>query len=195
MKKLVLYVGAVVVGLVFLGRPEPLLKAVETSVPGPVVFQISGATVESLQGVIDEFRAALGGQDNGDSTGPISTGRREINWNGSGSSRGVRFTPSDPDSGTVTLVEFFVPGGGELPATTTGFGVIVSNVDRAEGALISVYGVQGDLLYTKTVPGSPDVAGLTFLGVVFPDARIASVRISSGNDVVFGEPQPIFDSQ
>jgi hypothetical protein len=225
MKKLVLYVGAVVVGLAFLGRPGRVLRAVDTPVAAPTVFQTSGSTVASIQSVIDEFRAALGGPDNGDATGPISTGRREIDWSGSRSTatspvafdgflndRGVRFTASETGAVNVTRVDFFVPGGGELAATTTGFGAIFADADRADSTVISFFGVQGELLFTKTLPRSTDADGLTFLGVVFADARIATVRITHANrvldpdgdaihdvvmvdDFVFGEPQPVFDSQ
>lgn len=60
----------------------------------------------TIQGAVDAFRAALG-ENNGNTPGPLDTGRREINWDGGGSTatspapnpfdgflgnRGARFT-------------------------------------------------------------------------------------------------------
>ena len=50
----------------------------------PAVFQAAGPTADSIQGTVDEFRAALGNPNNGNATGPLPTGRREINWDGGG---------------------------------------------------------------------------------------------------------------
>ena len=47
-------------------------------------FRAAGPTAASIQGTVDEFRAALGAPDNGNG-GPQATGRREINWDGGGS--------------------------------------------------------------------------------------------------------------
>jgi hypothetical protein len=59
----------------------------------PLVFQAAGPTVESLEGTLDEFRAALGGDNNLNNPGPIATGRREINWDGGGAATTVSPTP------------------------------------------------------------------------------------------------------
>src|SRR5260370_41843507 len=48
----------------------------------PVVFQAAGTTAESIQSSVDAFRAALGIPNNGNNPGPLSHGRREINWDG-----------------------------------------------------------------------------------------------------------------
>src|SRR5512145_3157281 len=50
-----------------------------------VVFQAAGPTVQSIQGSVDAFRAALGEPNNGNAPGPLASGRREINWDGGGS--------------------------------------------------------------------------------------------------------------
>jgi len=48
------------------------------------VFQGAGPTAASIQGVVDAYRAALGEPNNG--SGPAAAaGRREINWDGGGS--------------------------------------------------------------------------------------------------------------
>ncbi len=132
--------------------------------------------------MVDQYRLTLGATNNGNAPGPLADGRREINWDGGGSTataavptpfdgfllnRGARFTTKGsgfvqaPASGlattfaqpeyeqifqafspvrlfsaigsNVTNVRFFIPGGGELPATTSGFGAIFSDVDQRDG--------------------------------------------------------------
>ncbi len=51
----------------------------------PTVFQAAGPDIASIQGTVDQFRAALGGVNNGNVAGPLDAGRREINWDGGGS--------------------------------------------------------------------------------------------------------------
>ena len=50
----------------------------------PFIFQAAGPTIESIQGTIDQFRAALGEPNNANAPGPLLVGRREINWDGGG---------------------------------------------------------------------------------------------------------------
>src|SRR2546423_11831192 len=50
----------------------------------PKVFQAAGPTVASIQSTVDEYRAALGQPNNGNAAGPLTSGRREINWDGGG---------------------------------------------------------------------------------------------------------------
>ena len=108
------------------------------------------------------------------------------------------FSPSrlfSPIGSNVTVVDFFVPGGG-VAATTRGFAAVFTDVDQPDGSgpgekrgnrkastLIEYFGVNGELLFSSFVPASPGDHSLSFFGVVFPDARIAHVRITSGNGV------------
>src|SRR5262249_16369489 len=123
---------------------------------------------------------------------------------------------------------FFVPSGvagviGE-PATTRGFGVVFSDVDlpggngiisrpvidrgnRSQGTLIEYFSADGQVLFSSFAPASPGDGNLTFFGIVFKDARIARVRITTGappgpddsrtqdvvmmDDFIYGEPQRI----
>ena len=121
----------------------------------------------------------------------------------------------------ITDVDFFVPGSGNAQATTTGFGAVFTDVDKPDGSgpgakhgnrgattLMEYFGADGTLLFSSTVPASPGDGGLSFFGIVFADARIARVRITSGNaapgpddgrkddvvmmdDFIYGEPQAI----
>ena len=65
-----------------------------------------------------------------------------------------------------------------------------------------------ELIFSSFVPASPGDGSLSFFGIVFTDARIARVRITSGDaspgpnddgthdivmmdDFLYGEPQPV----
>jgi hypothetical protein len=65
--------------------PVRQAHAQQTPFVAPAVFQAAGPTNESIQGTVDEFRAALGDPDNANNPGPLTAGRREINWDGGGS--------------------------------------------------------------------------------------------------------------
>lgn len=242
----------------------------------PTVFQAAGPTQASIQSTVDAFRAALGEPNNANNPGPLTSGRREINWDGGGNNatttepvtpfdvflniRGGLFTtpgaglsqapPSggpqgglaalfnNPTYGTIfqtfsplrlftpvgsniTEALFFIPGSsGTVPATVTGFGAVFTDVDQPDGSgpgqkqgnrgastLLEYFDADGRLLFSSFVPASPGDASLSFFGIVFDEARIARVRITSGDtppgpdddpqhdivmmdDFFYGEPQP-----
>jgi hypothetical protein len=241
----------------------------------PMVFQAAGPNGASIQGTVDQYRAALGAP-NGNNPGPLPSGRREINWDGAGgtdttttapvtpfnvflNTRGSQFTTpgtglsqapasggaqgglavlfDNPTYGTifsafspfrlftpvgsnVTEAFFFVPGtNGADPATVSGFGAVFTDVDRPDGSgpgekqgnrgastLIEYFGANGELLFSSFVPASPGDGSLSFFGILFDDAVIAGVRITTGDaapgpddepsrdivvmdDFIYGEPQ------
>lgn len=235
------------------------------------VFQAAGPNVASIQSTVDQFRAALGA-NNGivAPPQPLTTGRREINWDGGGSvattvtgtpldtflvGRGARFTTPGtgfvqaPAQGLADLFEnqsyatifkafspvrlfsaidsdvtdtlFFVPGPGEVAATTRGFGAVFSDIDLPDGGddpnprqapkrastLIEFFAANGELIFSSFAPASPGDGNQSFFGIVFDDARIARVRIRVGatpgpddsrkrdvvmmDDFIYGEPQRI----
>jgi hypothetical protein len=129
------------------------------------------------------------------------------------------FTPVDSN---ITETLFFVPGSnGSVPAKVSGFGAVFTDVDLPDGSgpgdkngnrqsstRIECFGTDGGLLFSSFVPASPGDGSLSFLGIVFADARIARVRITSGDaapgpnddgthdivmmdDFLYGEPQAI----
>jgi hypothetical protein len=247
----------------------------------PIVFQAAGPSVAAIQSSVDAFRAALGNPNNGNAAGPLTSGRREINWDGGGNNqttsvggtpftvflvtRGALFTTPDgtgfvqapptadptlfPPGGlaglfnnatygtifstfsplrlfsaigsNITDATFFVPGGGNITATTTGFGAVFTDVDGPDGSgpgrkrgnrgastLLEYFGADGGLLFSSFVPASPGDGSLSFFGIVFKDAIIARVRITSGDvapgpdddekrdvvmmdDFIYGEPRPL----
>jgi len=137
-----------------------------------------------------------------------------------------------PVGSNITEAFFFVPGtNGGAPALVSGFGAVFTDVDRPDGSSgknqrastrIQYFGTAADdddddddddgdddekLLFSGFVPASPGDGSLSFFGIVFDDARIARVRITSGNvapgrddgrkrdvvvmdDFIYGEPQP-----
>jgi hypothetical protein len=118
----------------------------------------------------------------------------------------------------VTEVDFFVPGAGGGKATVAGFGSVFTDVDQPDGlgngkkhaasTQIEYFDVNGNLLFSSFVPASPGDGSFSFFGIVFDDARIARVRITSGSvapgvdeggkrelvmmdDFIYSEPQPL----
>ena len=127
-----------------------------------------------------------------------------------------------PVGSNVTDALFFLPGsGGATSATVTGFGVVFTDVDQPDGSgpghkqgnrgastLIEFFGADGDLLFSSFVPASPGEGSQSFFGVKFDDARIARVRITTGDvapgpdddnkndivmmdDFIYGEPKAL----
>jgi hypothetical protein len=127
-----------------------------------------------------------------------------------------------PVGSNITEALFFIPGSqGTVRATVRGFGAVFSDVDQPDGSgpgkklgnrgastLIEYFDINGQLLFSSFVPASPGSKGLSFLGIKFDDARIATVRITTGNtapgpnddgkhdivmmdDFIYGEPQAL----
>jgi hypothetical protein len=280
MKKHVLLTLIIAAGLLTLTMLVPVRQTAEAQgkKSTPAVFQAAGPNANSIQGTVDEFRAALGDPNNANNPGPLASGRREINWDGGGgvdattppvtpfdvflNTRGGQFTtpgmglsqapPSggaqnglaglfnNPTYGTtfstfsplrlftpvgsnITEALFFVPGFmGVFPATVRGFGAVFTDVDEPDGVglakrrgnprgastLMEYFDDEGKLIFSGFVPASPGDGSLSFFGIVFDDARIARVRITTGNvapgpdddgtqdivmmdDFIYGEPQPL----
>jgi hypothetical protein len=118
------------------------------------IFQAAGPNPiqpdepQSIQSTVDAFRAKLGEPNNGNNPGPISGGRREINWDGGGppvndttapvtpfdvflNTRGARFTtpgtgPTTPGTSLATPAVI-----GLSQATPDGLAVLFSNSSYA----------------------------------------------------------------
>ena len=135
-------------------------------------------------------------------------------------SRSRLFTPVGSN---ITEASFSIPGtNGNAPATVRGFGAVFTDVDQPDGSstlstarndrkastLIEYFGKDGRLLFSSSVPASPGDGNLSFFGIKFDDARIASVLIKTGDvapgpndnkqhdivmmdDFIYGEPQLI----
>jgi hypothetical protein len=124
-----------------------------------------------------------------------------------------------PVGSNVTEALFFLPGtNGAEPATVSGFGAVFTDVDQPDGSgpgnkkgnrgastLIKYFDADGNLLFSSFVPASPGDGSLSFFGIVFEEARIARVQITTGDtapgpdddpkrdivvmdDFIYGEP-------
>ena len=93
----------------------------------PAVFQAAGPSTASIQASLDAYRLALGGDNNGVAKGPIATGRREINWDGGGSTAtslaGTPFTQFLDGRGSL----FVTPGSGFVQAPPSGLAGTFAN--------------------------------------------------------------------
>ena len=101
------------------------------------------------------------------------------------------FSPSrlfTPVGSNVTDGSFFVPGTtGASPATVSGFGAVFTDVDQPDGGgrrqragtTIAYFDRDGKRIFSSSVPASPGDASLSFIGIKFDDARIASIRIKT----------------
>jgi len=122
-----------------------------------------------------------------------------------------------PVGSNITEASFAIPGtNGNAPATVRGFGAVFTDVDQPDGtgatsvvqkgSLIEYFDKNGKLIFSSGIPASPGDGSLSFFGIKFDDARIASVRIRTGNvapgpnddrqhdivmmdDFIYGEPQ------
>ena len=98
--------------------------AVLGSVPAaaaPVTFSIGGdASTASIQATVDAFRAALGDPNNANNPGPLASGRREINWDGGGST--ANSVVGNPFEGFLNTrgARFTTPGTGFIQAPPSG---------------------------------------------------------------------------
>jgi hypothetical protein len=135
------------------------------------------------------------------------------------------FSPSrlfTPVGSNITDAVFFIPGtNGANPAMVSAFGAVFTDVDQPDGSgpgakrgnrgastLIEYFDQFGRVIFSSSVPPSPGDGSLSFFGIVFDDARIARVRIETGDvapgpndgrqhdivvmdDFIYGEPQPL----
>ena len=92
----------------------------------PIVFQGAGPNTSSIQGLVDQFRLALGGINNASNPGPLPTGRREINWDGGGSATSVEPTPFTGFFNSRGAL-FLTPGSGFVQAPVAGIATTFDN--------------------------------------------------------------------
>jgi hypothetical protein len=125
-----------------------------------------------------------------------------------------------PVGSNITEGFFAIPGtNGNSPATVRGFGAVFTDVDQPDGSgrdlrrsnfkastFIEYFDRNGRLIFSSFVPAAPGDGNLSFFAIKFDDARIASIRIKTGNvapgpnddehhdivmmdDFIYGEPQ------
>jgi hypothetical protein len=125
-----------------------------------------------------------------------------------------------PVGSNITVASFAIPGtNGNAPATVRGFGAVFTDVDQPNGSgpgvrrgnprastFIEYFDQNGRRIFSSFVPAAPGDGSQSFFGIKFDDARIASVRIKTGDvapgpnddarhdivmmdDFIYGEPQ------
>src|SRR5262249_45810501 len=95
----------------------------------PVVFQAAGPNAASIQSTVDAYRAALGNTNNLNNPGPLTSGRREINWDG-GNPNVIATTPPVTPFNTFLNTrgsQFTTNGTGLSQATPAGLAVLFNN--------------------------------------------------------------------
>jgi hypothetical protein len=96
------------------------------------IFSVGGNnTPASIQSTVDAFRAALGNPNNGNAAGPLASGRREINWDGGGST--ATAVAGNPFNGfrNTRGESFSTPGTGFVQAPPDGLGTLLNNATYA----------------------------------------------------------------
>jgi len=102
------------------------LLAFSSASAAPVVRQGSGASAAALQATVDQFRADLGGANNGVG-GSFASGRREVNWDG------VPDAFSEPNNFPVNFFNVNSPRG-----------VIFNSIEDATGAALNQFAVSAN---------------------------------------------------
>jgi hypothetical protein len=81
-----------------------------------VAYSAAGIDAAAIQTVVDAFRDAVGSPNNGNTPGPVLSGRREINWDGGGAlANAMTFPIPMTNFNTATVArgaEFTTPGTG-----------------------------------------------------------------------------------
>jgi hypothetical protein len=182
MRKFSFTFAAVFTGLLFtasftFGQERELDDAVIAAPIAASVFQAAGPTITSIQGSVDQFRTALGAVNNGNAPGPLATGRREINWDGGGSTlTSPGGTPFDVFLNTRGG-RFLTPGTGFLQAPASGLAEVFnipaySNIFTAFSAVRLFVPVGSNVTDSVFfVPGSAGNTAATTrgFGAVFTD--------------------------
>jgi hypothetical protein len=95
--------------------------------------------------------------------------------------------------GSAELTASFRVPGSDTPATTRGFGVVFSDVEREGAASIKLFDADGRSLGQYHAPVRSDPAGFSFVGVVFGSPLVAEVRITSGQHALGADVQDLSD--
>jgi hypothetical protein len=83
----------------------------------------------------------------------------------------------------IVDVNFFIPGS-STAALTNGFGVVFSDVDLADTTSLGFFDSTNASLGTFVAPPFFDNQTFSFLGVLFDQATVSRVRITSGNQIL-----------
>lgn len=139
-------------------------------IAAPVVRQGSGANTAALQAIVDQFRADLGGANNGVG-GSFTTGRREINWDG---------TPNAFSEPNLLPVDFF--------NVNSPRGVIFNAIEDATGAALNQFSVSATAASGVAVRFANINAAYSAIFTTFSAERLFTVRNTNILEVNFVIP-------
>jgi len=160
-----------------------------------VVTSAAGQTPASIQSAVDSFRTSVGTPNNANAPGPLSGGRREINWDGGGAATTPAGTPFNGFQ--VIRGALFTTGGtGFVQAPPDGLAATFNNGSYSTifqtfspARLFAVVG-SNVMDVTFSVPGSPGIPATTSgFGAVFADVDIANLttlEFFDSNDISLG---------
>jgi hypothetical protein len=83
-----------------------------TPASSQIVRSTTGANAAAIQATVDQFRADLGGPNNGTTAGSQPAGRREITWDGGGAGANAAISPSPMTTFGTRGAVFVTPGSG-----------------------------------------------------------------------------------
>lgn len=157
----------------------------------------SGGTNDpaSIQTTVDAFRSALGAPNNGNAPGPLAGGRREINWDGGGSS--ATAVAGTPFNGFLNNrgESFSTPGTNFVQAPPSGLAAELGNATYetifTPFSPLRVFAPLGSNITDVTffIPGSNGAspATVTGFGAIFSDVDLsgsATMDFFDVNDIL-----------
>jgi len=156
------------------------------AVAAPLLFTDSGASASDIVAEVNVFRAALGNPNNGNATGPLLTGRREINWDGGGPPVINGTAPVTPFNVFLDTrgASFTTPGSGLTQAAVTGGLLSLDTINPTYATTFTTFSQNrlftplGSTITDATfsIPGTNGTAAATItgFGVVFTDVDLAN---------------------
>jgi hypothetical protein len=160
-----------------------------------VVYSASGVDAASITAVVDAFRNALGA-NNGNAAGPLAGGRREINWDGGGSSATTLsptpFAGFQANRGAL----FTTAGTGFVQAPVSGLATNFSNATYSTifttFSPLRLFTAEGSNITDAQffIPGTDIAAKVNAFGAVFTDVDLPEstfIEYFDANDKSLGK--------
>lgn len=183
-----------------------LLLSPTTTLAAAIKFSDAGANPAAIQDTVDNFRAAVGAPNNRNAVGPISGGRREVNWDGAPGAAAPANIPPD-------LFNRIVPRGIVYDSPGSGFQVSGADGNPANVAATEEFGninptypsifqtFSAEKLFTTLgsnvsgvnffIPGTTTPATVAGFGAVFTDVDLPDTTkieyFDAANNLLFSD--------
>ena len=157
---------------------------------GFTIFSDSGANAAAITNTVNQFRLDLGNPNNGNNAGPLTSGRREINWDGGGPPVIDGTAPVTPFTvfQNTRGATFTTPGTGLTQAAATGGALSLDLINPQYAALFAPFSLNrlfapiGSNITNGvfSIPGTGGTtpAGVIGFGAVFSDVDLAGTSIA-----------------